>query len=174
MTKEEFLIGLRTALAGEIPDSEVHNNIKFYEDYIKDKSKTDREEEELSRLGDPRLIAKTIIETYQLSHGPLYHNTKANNVYQDADTRDWNEEEDGTNSQQEYENNYNGSTRNFTINIGGRLTWYQKALLALIFVIIFIALIIIGGLIMRILFIVGIPILLIYLGYVLIFGNRKF
>lgn len=174
MTKEEFVNGLRTALTGEIPDNEVYTNIRFYEDYIKDKCRTEEEVEVISQLGDPRLIAKTIIETYQISHGPLYNNIKSNQTYQDADTRDWN---GADNRNQEYDNysnmNQSNTGSNYKFQLTGRLTWVQKALLILILVIIFVVLIIIGGFIMKLLFTLGIPLLLIYLGYTFIFGNKR-
>ncbi|MDF2802146.1 MAG: hypothetical protein K0S61_2049 [Anaerocolumna sp.] len=174
MTKEEFLSGLRTALTGEIPDNEVNTNIRFYEDYIKDKCRVEEELDVLSQLGDPRLIAKTIIETYQISHGPLYNNVKSNRTYQDADTREWN----GTDNIEEEYNSYgntnpNNTSSNFNFRVGGRLTWYQKALLILILAIVVIVLVIIGGFIMKALFTIGIPLLLIYLGYTFIFGNKR-
>lgn len=173
MTKEEFLNGLRTALAGEIPDSEVYNNIRFYEDYIRDKSISEREDDVVSQLGDPRLIAKTIIEAYQISHGPLYNNARSNRVYQDADTSDWDSSDGRNNTYQDYENNRNGSGSNYTFHVGGKLTWYQKVVLISILILIFVILIIVGGFIVKIFFTVGVPILLIYLVYRLIFGNRR-
>ncbi len=174
MTKEEFLNGLRTALTGEIPDNEVYTNIRFYEDYIRDKCRTEEEFDVISQLGDPRLIAKTIIETYQISHGPLYNNVKSNRTYQDADTRDWNGTDNGDQEYHDYEDrNQSNNGNNYKFQIAGRLTWVQKALLILILITVFVVLIIIGGFIMKLLFTIGIPLLLIYLGYTLIFGNKR-
>lgn len=174
MTKEEFLNGLRTALTGEIPDNEVYTNIRFYEDYIKDKCRTEEEPAVISQLGDPRLIAKTIIETYQISHGPLYNNVKSNRTYQDADTRDWDASDNRDNRYENYNNAEQGrQTGNYSFQFGGKLTWYQKAFLISILVIIAIILLIVGGFIMRVLFTIGIPLLLFYLVYLFIFGNRR-
>lgn len=174
MTKEEFIDGLRTALMGEIPDSEVYANIKFYEDYIRDKSKTEGEDNTLAQLGDPRLIAKTIIETYQISHGPIYNNVKSNISYQDADTNDRNKSDNLNHNYDDFDRRgQNNSNSRFNINIGVNLTWYQKVLLILILCFTFIVLLIIGGVVLQLFISIGIPILLVYLGYRLIFGNRR-
>ncbi len=66
MNRREFISGLRDALAGEIPDSVVEENVRFYNRYIDEElGKGRREEEILAELGEPRLLAKTISETWQ-------------------------------------------------------------------------------------------------------------
>lgn len=63
MTKQEFLGGLRAALAGRIEASLISENIYYYEDYINTQVRMGRAEAEVVRgLGDPRLIAKSIVE----------------------------------------------------------------------------------------------------------------
>ena len=67
MEKQEFLAILRQCLESELPDYEVENNIHYYESYlVSDKDKTI--EEKLKDLGEPRLIAKTIIDAYIANH----------------------------------------------------------------------------------------------------------
>lgn len=174
MSKEEFLDGLRSTLTGEIPDSEVRSNIIFYDDYIRENSKTIGEEAVIEKLGDPRLIAKTIIETYQISHGPLYNNAKSNKAYQDADTtNDWRRNDRENYEHSSRSNNGTNGRRGFKINIGGKLTWYQKVLISLIMIIVVFILLVIGGLILKLFFAVGLPIILILLIYALIFDNRR-
>lgn len=64
MTKQEFIDKLRAALNGRIPTAEVTETINYYEDYINTEIRKGRTEDEvLTSLGDPRLIAKTIIQT---------------------------------------------------------------------------------------------------------------
>lgn len=64
MNRTEFMNKLRMALSGALPYSLVEEHIKYYEDYMDmEISKGKSEEEILAQLGDPRLIAKTIIET---------------------------------------------------------------------------------------------------------------
>ena len=64
MTKQEFLNRLRAALSGKLSPAFVEDNINYYEDYIDTEMRKGRTEEEvLASLGDPRLIARTIVET---------------------------------------------------------------------------------------------------------------
>lgn len=64
MTKQEFLEKLRLALTGKVSGSVVSENLQYYEDYINTEIRKGKSEEEvLAALGDPRLIARTIITT---------------------------------------------------------------------------------------------------------------
>lgn len=64
MNKEEFLRGLQSALSGEVPPGTVQENLRFYDDYIRAEMQKGRTEAEvMEELGDPRLIARTIIDT---------------------------------------------------------------------------------------------------------------
>lgn len=63
MTKEEFLENLSLALSGKVRTAVVTENVKYYEDYINTEVRKGRSEETvLETLGDPRLIAKTIVD----------------------------------------------------------------------------------------------------------------
>lgn len=65
MSKQEFIDRLRAALSGRVNSGLVTENVNYYEDYINTEIRKGRTEEEvLKSLGDPRLIAKTIIEMY--------------------------------------------------------------------------------------------------------------
>ena len=62
MSKQEFLDTLRRALARELSESEVADNINYYWNYIEQQVAFGKSEEQvLSELGDPRLIARRII-----------------------------------------------------------------------------------------------------------------
>ncbi len=64
MTKDEFLNKLEEALTDSVPPAVVRENIQYYGEYIDDEEKKGRSEEEvLDELGNPRLIAHTIIDT---------------------------------------------------------------------------------------------------------------
>lgn len=64
MNKQEFIDRLRSALNGRVSPSLVTENINYYEDYINMEVRKGKSEEEvLQLLGDPRLIARTIIDT---------------------------------------------------------------------------------------------------------------
>lgn len=64
MNRVEFIRQLRIALSGSVNFSIVEENIRYYEDYIDMEIRKGKSEEQvLAELGNPRLIAKTIIET---------------------------------------------------------------------------------------------------------------
>jgi len=64
MTRDKFLQELRIALQGRVPQKEVNEQLRYYENYIIEESRKGRTEAEvLAELGDPRLIAKTLIDT---------------------------------------------------------------------------------------------------------------
>ena len=65
MDKQEFLEKLRLALNGRVSPAVVTENINYYEDFINTEIRKGRSEEEvLAQLGDPRLIARTIVQTH--------------------------------------------------------------------------------------------------------------
>ena len=64
MEKQEFLDKMRLALSGKVPSDTVTETIRYYEEYINTQLRLGKSSEEvMETLGDPRLIAKTIIET---------------------------------------------------------------------------------------------------------------
>ena len=72
MRKKKFLNGLRDALVNELSPDEVNQQLLYYERYINEEvSKGKTEEEILEMLGEPRLIAKTILS----SNGSMKENT---------------------------------------------------------------------------------------------------
>lgn len=73
MTIQEFLNQLRDSLDGELPYNEIVSNVNYYRDYMDSKKGEQSEEEITAGLGDPRLIARTIIDTYQMNHDNQVH-----------------------------------------------------------------------------------------------------
>lgn len=62
MTKQGFIEGLRRALSGKIDANRLNEIVKYYEDFIMAEMRKGRSEQDvLSQLGDPRLIAKSIL-----------------------------------------------------------------------------------------------------------------
>lgn len=62
MNSQEFLDKLRLALSGQIAANQVEENIAYYREYISAQVRMGQPEEAVLRnLGDPRLIAKSII-----------------------------------------------------------------------------------------------------------------
>lgn len=63
MTKNEFLAQLQKALQGNLSDSKVQENIDYYKQYIQEEAAKGKQEEDiLQMLGDPWILARTIID----------------------------------------------------------------------------------------------------------------
>lgn len=107
MNKTEFLQQLREALATDLSSRTVEENIRYYSQYISDEERKGRTEEEiLNELGDPWLIAKTIINTGVPEEKNAYDSSE-NNDYQGYGRR----------------SDYNGM-KVYRVD-----TWWKKALL---------------------------------------------
>ena len=78
MSKEEFLAELREALVDDVPIEKINENIKYYDEYISSKGGKEEQEKEISNIGDPRLIARTIIEGYKMSNEYKYTGGREN------------------------------------------------------------------------------------------------
>ena len=112
MTKKEFLDILADALSGNIPMSEVNENIKYYRDYIENGESS--EEEALKKLGDPHLIARTIIDSFKASKGSMadYYTKQARDEYSKISSGN---SYDSYNNENSYEN-VSGHKRGFHMN----------------------------------------------------------
>lgn len=64
MTRNDFLDTLRKRLAQTLPQEKVAEHVRYYDSYLAEKISTGMPEEEaVEQLGDPLLIAKTIMDT---------------------------------------------------------------------------------------------------------------
>ena len=64
MTKREFLEELKEALSEQLPQNQVAEHVSYYMNYIEKRKRSGSSEDEvLDMLGDPRLIARTILDT---------------------------------------------------------------------------------------------------------------
>lgn len=159
MSKEEFLRGLDNALSGNVPPSVVRDNLRYYDDYIRSERQKGRTEADImEELGDPRLIARTIMDTtpgaaegeYEEYHpfGNFAGNTRSSQAAEE---------------QQPQSGTYgNGSIHYYNLN-----KWYWK-LLAVVAVVLFFTLVItiVGGiltLVIPLLPVIGIVILVMWL-----------
>lgn len=62
MTKQEFLKTLQSSLTGKISDRQVAEHLNYYEEYISSEIRSGKPEAEvMDSLGDPRLIARSIL-----------------------------------------------------------------------------------------------------------------
>lgn len=78
MNRYEFIEKLRAALTGKATQSAINENICYYEEYLDTEIRKGKNEEEVLReLGDPRLLAKTIIEANRQGGNfqEVYHDT---------------------------------------------------------------------------------------------------
>lgn len=63
MDKATFMEKLQRSLAGGLNSVQVADNMRYYQDYIESEIRKGRSEADvLGQLGDPRLLAKSIIE----------------------------------------------------------------------------------------------------------------
>lgn len=63
MTRTEFMEVLQRTLAGALSSSTVNGHMNYYQDYFDSQISMGKSEAEIiAELGDPRLLAKTIIE----------------------------------------------------------------------------------------------------------------
>lgn len=162
MTKNEWLNILREALRADLPQNEIDNNIAYYRDYIERESSSKPESEVLELLGDPRLIAKTIIDTYQLQRGASGYNAYDNNVQYDySDIYEQHRSSQSTTVDEEG-NVETGSSYYYQVS---GIKWYHKAIFFAIIAVVIILLVIIGGVILKLFFTIGLPVLLIVFIY---------
>lgn len=93
MYRAEFLDILKTQLSGQMHEGKIEAHLRYYEDYIQSKVRAGTPEEEvIAQLGDPRLIAKTLLDTdtgeevYEESRS--YSESEAGN-YGDQEEKTW-------------------------------------------------------------------------------------
>ena len=143
MTKIEFLSILRQSLEGEVDPNEIEQNIRYYDQYIGIRP-VDEEEIILNKLGDPRLIAKTIIEADKAAK-------QRKNINQ------------GESHHYSYYKAQNQETEDLRSKQSVGLKWYHKIAVAIAVLFIIIIISILGSIMFRILFTIGFPIILILL-----------
>ena len=87
MVKAQFMKQLEEALNGQVPSAVVYDNIKYCNNYISNEIQKGRTESEImEELGNPRLIARTIIDLYKSQNEDYYqsnsqHNESKNEKY---------------------------------------------------------------------------------------------
>ena len=120
MNKKEFLDTLYNQLSGQMPEGSIAAHVQYYRNYIEDAVTQGRTEAEvLNELGDPRLIARTLLDTDSTASG----NPQTTGSYS----------EPYTDNSYEYDNSSSGSkkvkSRSFHIDLS---TWYGKLAVILI------------------------------------------
>ena len=140
MERTQFLETLRSQLAGQMHEGKVAAHVRYYEDYIQSQVRGGRSEAEvLTELGDPRLIAKTLLDTDADSGGDIY------------------EEEQTYSSGGAYSDSESGQgrvdKRSYKLDLS---TWYGKAIVIVIAVAAVIALVTIIGAVLPFFIVLGI------------------
>lgn len=80
MNRREFVDEFRIALAGQVNQNIIDENVRYYEDYISMEIKKGKSEEEvLNALGNPRLLAKTVIEANRSSGETVFSRETGSN-----------------------------------------------------------------------------------------------
>lgn len=90
MDRQEFLNTLRQALAGEVSTEIVNENMDYYNEYIVTEVRKGRTESDVMQsLGDPRLIAKTIIDTQggEANASYVYEEPETEEIYEESSRR---------------------------------------------------------------------------------------
>ena len=68
MDKEEFIMKLQHALAGGMSGSQIAEHVRYYREYLDSEIHKGRTEEEILRqLGEPRLLARSILDANRRS-----------------------------------------------------------------------------------------------------------
>ena len=120
MNKKEFLDILYEQLSGQMPEGNVAAHVQYYRNYIEEEQRKGRSEDDiLNELGDPRLIARTLLDTDSTASGNPQTTGSCSEPY--------------TDNSYEYDNSSSGSkkvkSRSFHIDLS---TWYGKLAVILI------------------------------------------
>lgn len=85
MTRMEFMDALQRALAGALGSGTVNGHMRYYQEYFDSQLSMGKSEEEIvAELGDPRLLAKTIIEAAKLEGRSGSGTPEYDEVYEDG------------------------------------------------------------------------------------------
>lgn len=90
MRQEEFLVSFQEALTGEVSDRIVQEHVRYYKNYINEQISIGRTEQEVMiSLGNPRLLAKTIVDSSKYA-GDTQENTGYQRTYsQNTDSQEY-------------------------------------------------------------------------------------
>ena len=85
MNKKEFLNTLGAKLKEALPMPQIEEHLKYYNDYINQEEQLGKSEQEvIDSLGDPTLLARTILETAnQQNPAGVYQGQDTEDIYQE-------------------------------------------------------------------------------------------
>ncbi|MDO4277159.1 MAG: DUF1700 domain-containing protein [Eubacteriales bacterium] len=141
MDRREFLDTLASQLTGQMHEGKAAAHVRYYEDYIQSQVRGGRAESEvLAELGDPRLIAKTLLDTDPEAGQEVYEEAQSYQGYQG-----YSSEGSGQPGP--------GRTSSFKLDL---TTWYGKAIVLVIAGFLIVALLAVIGAVLPFFIILGI------------------
>lgn len=146
MSKTEFLDILYNQLSGRMPEGNVAAHVQYYRNYIEDEQQKGRTETDiLNDLGDPRLIARTLLDT-EVGAGNPQNGSTYSAINNEADS---------------YYNKYDSSDsarghvkkHSFKLDLS---TWYGKVAVILIAAVVLLLLVTILGVLIPVMIVAGV------------------
>lgn len=160
MTREEFLKKLKEALENDLSGRIVQENVSYYESYIIEEIRKGRAESEvIEELGDPWIIARSIIDMAEGEPGTkeaYYGSAKSSSRQERAADR-----------------YTDGMGKSGNIHVFSMDSWWKKLLVILGVIGIFLIIIAVIGGIFSLLMPIIVPVLCIALIFRLISGRRR-
>ena len=146
MSKKEFLDILYNQLSGQIPEGSVAAHVQYYRNYIEDEQQKGRTETDiLNDLGDPRLIARTLLDT-EVGAGNPQNGSTYSATYNEADS-DYNEYDSSDSARGHVKKH------SFKLDLS---TWYGKVAVILITAVVLLLLVTILGILIPVVIVAGV------------------
>lgn len=155
MTRSEFLSQLKEALEGDLNSSAVQENVNYYNNYITEEvAKGKSEEEVLQMLGDPWILAHTIIDASDGTDYETVYEAGGSTYSSSGAARDYRKDSSGSH-----------------VHVFGIDTWWKKLLLILFVVMIIVLVVAVVSGVVQLLAPVLVPILIVMIIIRLIGGR---
>lgn len=146
MSKKEFLDILYNQLSGQMPEGSVAAHVQYYRNYIEDEQQKGRTETDiLNDLGDPRLIARTLLDT-EVGAGNPQNGSTYSAIYNEADS-DYNEYDSSDSARGHVKKH------SFKLDLS---TWYGKVAVILIAAVVLLLLVTILGILIPVVIVAGV------------------
>lgn len=146
MSKTEFLDILYNQLSGQMPEGSVAAHVQYYRNYIEDEQQKGRTETDiLNDLGDPRLIARTLLDT-EIGAGNPQNGSTYSAIYNEADS-DYNEYDSSDSARGHVKKH------SFKLDLS---TWYGKVAVILIAAVVLLLLVTILGILIPVVIVAGV------------------
>ena len=146
MSKTVFLDILYNQLSGQMPEGSVAAHVQYYRNYIEDEQQKGRTETDiLNDLGDPRLIARTLLDT-EVGAGNPQNGSTYSAIYNEADS-DYNEYDSSDSARGHVKKH------SFKLDLS---TWYGKVAVILIAAVVLLLLVTILGILIPVVIVAGV------------------